>query len=53
MEFRYRHAQLEQMYQLQTKNRQQKAADGLQEFEVDVVRLIRLAYQITPKNIME
>lgn len=53
LEMRYGHAHLEQVYRTQIKNRRQKATESLQEFEVDVARLVRFAYSSAPEDVME
>lgn len=43
---RYGDVHLKQVYQSQIKNKQQKASESLQNFEVDVTRLVYLAAQM-------
>ncbi|KAJ8934594.1 hypothetical protein NQ318_006416 [Aromia moschata] len=53
LEMRYGQSHLEHVYHSQLKNRYQKSNESLQEFEADIVRLVRLAYSSTPENVME
>ncbi|KAJ8936593.1 hypothetical protein NQ318_016887 [Aromia moschata] len=53
LEMRYGQSHLEHVYHSQLKNRYQKSNESLQEFEVDIARLVRLAYSSTPENVME
>lgn len=53
LEMRYGHAHLEEVYHAKLKNRCQKTNEGLQEFEADVARLVRLAFPTAPDNFLE
>ncbi|CAH1108808.1 unnamed protein product [Psylliodes chrysocephalus] len=50
---RYGHEHFEHLYQSQLKNRKQKRDETLQEYEVDMARLVRFAYPSAPENMME
>ncbi|KAK4875473.1 hypothetical protein RN001_011895 [Aquatica leii] len=53
LEMRYGDAHLQQVYHAQIKIRVQKAAESLQEFEVDIARLARLAYFAAPNTFLK
>ncbi|KAJ8957163.1 hypothetical protein NQ318_007723 [Aromia moschata] len=53
LKMRYGQSHLEHVFHSQLKNRCQKNNESLQEFEVDIARLVRLAYSSTPENVME
>ena len=53
VEVRYGHAHLEQVFQLQLKNRIQKSSETLQEFQSDIARLVRYAYPNAPETLLE
>ncbi|KAJ8966623.1 hypothetical protein NQ317_000622 [Molorchus minor] len=50
---RYGQTNLEYLYHSQLKNRYQKPSETLREFQVDISRLVRLAYPATPEAVME
>ncbi|KAJ8974766.1 hypothetical protein NQ317_008205 [Molorchus minor] len=50
---RYGQTNLEHVYHSQLKNRYQKPSETLKEFQVDISRLVRLAYPATPEAVME
>ncbi|KAJ8981048.1 hypothetical protein NQ317_018020, partial [Molorchus minor] len=53
LEMRYGQTNLEYVYHSQLKNRYQKPSETLKEFQVDISRLVRLAYPATPEAVME
>ncbi|KAJ8980348.1 hypothetical protein NQ317_019235 [Molorchus minor] len=53
LEMRYGQTNLEHVYHSQLKNRYQKPSETLKEFQVDISRLVRLAYPATPEAVME
>ncbi|XP_072397444.1 uncharacterized protein [Diabrotica undecimpunctata] len=53
LNMRYGHEHLEHVYQSQLKNRRQKKDEALQEYEVDIARLVRYAYPTAPEDMME
>uniref|UniRef100_A0A6P7GJ60 Uncharacterized protein LOC114339534 n=1 Tax=Diabrotica virgifera virgifera TaxID=50390 RepID=A0A6P7GJ60_DIAVI len=53
LNMRYGHEHLEHVYQSQFKNRRQKKDEALQEYEVDIARLVRYAYPTAPEDMME
>ncbi|KAJ8955655.1 hypothetical protein NQ317_004479 [Molorchus minor] len=53
LEMRYGQTNLEHVYHSQLKNRYQKPSETLREFQVDISRLVRLAYPATPEAVME
>ncbi|KAJ8978402.1 hypothetical protein NQ317_005805 [Molorchus minor] len=50
---RYGQTNLEHVYHSQLKNRYQKPSETLKEFQVDISRLVCLAYPATPEAVME
>lgn len=53
LEARFGDKHLQQVYQAQLKGRQQKQSETLQEYEVDIARLVRLAYPTASEQILE
>lgn len=49
----YGDSHLQQVYHVQLKYRLQKRGESLQEFEADIMRLVRLAYPSAPDNFLE
>lgn len=44
---------MEQVYRSQIKNRHQKRNESLQEFEVGIVKLVRMVYLTVPEDVYE
>lgn len=53
LETRFGLEHLQGLYHCQLKGRQQRPKESLQEYELDIVRLTRLAYPDTPEKVLE
>ena len=53
LEMRYGNRHLQQVYQAQLKNKQQRPSETLQQYESEIVRLVRLAYPTAPKDFLD
>ncbi|XP_039297743.1 uncharacterized protein LOC120354506 [Nilaparvata lugens] len=53
MEMKFCHQHLDQMYRSQFKNRVQKPNESLQEYEIDIARLVRNAYPFVDDEVYE